>query len=158
MPAIVILDTGPLSNCVVRVSDKPGASPTPSQDCRRWLTACERGGVQILVPAIAYYEVLREVERRTATGQGRRLREYCFQPDRFIPLTTSQLELAAALWGRARRTGLSTASGAALDRDVILCAQVQSLGVSPSDYVVATTNTRHLTHFVHAQEWQDISP
>jgi hypothetical protein len=158
MPAIIVLDTGPLSNCVVRVSSKPGASPSPAQACRQWLTACERGGALILVPAIAYYEVLREIERRAALSQGQRLRQYCFQPDRFIPLTTAQLELAAVLWGQARRTGLPTASAAALDADVILCAQVQSLGLSLGDYVVATTNAGHLTRFVHAREWPDIAP
>ncbi len=78
MPAIIILDTGPLSNCVVRVSNKPGAPPTPSQACRKWLTACERHGATILVPAIAYYEALREIERRTALSQGQRLKQYCF--------------------------------------------------------------------------------
>lgn len=62
------------------------------------------------------------------------------------------------LWGQTRRTGVPTASDDALDGDVILCAQVQSLGVSPADYVVATTNTRHLTLFVNAVEWQNITP
>jgi len=110
------------------------------------------------VPAIAYYESLREIERWTATGQGRRLRQYCFQPGRFIPLTTAHLDLAAMLWAQARRDGTPTASDSALDGDVILCAQVQSLGASPAEYVVATTNTKHLTRFVHAVEWQNISP
>jgi hypothetical protein len=75
--------------------------------------ACERLDpvvwlAMILVPAVAYYEVPREIERRTATSQGQRLRQYCFQPDRFIPLTTAQLELAAALWGQARGAGIPT--------------------------------------------------
>ena len=75
MPAIIVLDTGSLSNCVVQVSGDPGSLPTPSQACRQRLTACERQGAAILVPAIAYYRSLREIERRTATGQGRRLRQ-----------------------------------------------------------------------------------
>ena len=158
MPAVIVLDTGPLSNCVVPVGAKPGTPPTPAQACRMWLAACERAGAAILVPAIAYYEVLREIERRAATGQRRRLTQYCFQADRFIPLTTAHLERAAALWGQARRTGVPTAGDAALDGDVILCAQVQSLGLSPADYVVATTNTTHLTRFVNAIEWQRIAP
>ena len=52
-------------------------------------------GATILVPAMAYYEVLREIERRTAINQRHRLKQYCFQPDRFMPLTTAQLDLAA---------------------------------------------------------------
>lgn len=158
MPAIIVLDTGPLSNCVLPLSSRPHMPPTPAQACRQWLTACERAGATILVPAIAYYEVLREIERRAATSQRRRLRQYVFQPGRFIPLTTAQLELAAALWGQARRAGVPTADNAALDADLILCAQVQSLNLSPAVYVVATTNTRHLIRFVHAVEWQHITP
>jgi hypothetical protein len=158
MPPIIILDTGPLSNCVVQVSSKPGAPPTSSRACRQWLTACERHGATILVPAIAYYEALREIERRTAAVQGRRLKQFCFQPDRFIPLTTLQLDLAAVLWGQTRRTGIPTAGNDALDGDVILCAQVRSLGLGSADYVVATTNTRHLGLFVNAVEWQQITP
>ncbi|HVA92937.1 MAG TPA: nucleic acid-binding protein [Chloroflexota bacterium] len=158
MPPIIILDTGPLSNCVVQVSSKPGVPSTPSQACRKWLTACERDGATILVSAIAYYEALREIERRIATNQGRRLKQYCFQPGRFIPLTMAQLDLAAELWGQTRRIGVPTAGDAALDGDVILCAQVRSLGLASANYVVATTNTRHLAIFVNAVEWQNIIP
>jgi predicted nucleic acid-binding protein len=158
MPFIIILDTGPLSNCVVPISNLSGMPPTPSQACRLWLTTCEHAGATILVPAIAYYEVLREIERRTATAQKNRLQRYCFQPGRFIPLTTAQLNLAAQLWGQARRTGTPTANDAALDGDMILCAQAQSLGISPADYVVATTNPAHLIRFVNAAQWQHITP
>jgi hypothetical protein len=158
MPTIIVLDTGPLSNCVVPISSNSGAPSSPSQACRQWIGACERAGATILVPAIAYYEVLREIERRNASSQRRRLQQYCFQPGRFIPLTTAQLELAAELWGEARRAGIPTASAASVDGDVILCAQVQSLGVAQLDYVVATTNTRHLSRFVNAVEWQGIVP
>jgi hypothetical protein len=158
MPALIVLDTGPLSNCVLPISTRLGTPPTLSHSCRLWLTACERAGATILVPAIAYCEVLREIERRAATSQRRRLQAYSFQPGRFIPLTTAQLDLAAALWGQARRSGVPTASDAALDADVILCAQVQSLSLAPADYVVATTNPRHLTRFVHAAAWQQITP
>ena len=95
MPAIIILDTGVLSNCVVQVVPLPGGVLTPSQRCRQWLAECELRGAVIFVPAITYYETLREIERRQATLQRRRLVEYCFQPSRFIPLTTTHLESAA---------------------------------------------------------------
>jgi predicted nucleic acid-binding protein len=120
--------------------------------------ACEYAGATILVPGIAYYEVLREIERRTATAQKTRLQRYCFQPGRFIPLTTAQLDLAAQVWGEARRGGTPTANDAALDGDMILYAQAQSLGLSSADYVVATTNPAHLTRFVNATEWQHVTP
>jgi hypothetical protein len=156
-PPFIILDTGPLSNCVVKIG-KSSASLSVSEQCRQWLTDCERGGATILVPAIAYYEVLREVERRGATAQRQRLRDYCFQAGRFIPLTTTHLETAAILWGQARNTGLALADDTALDGDTILCAQVQSLGIATTDYIVATTNTKHLKTFVSVAEWQDITP
>ncbi|MGH2344773.1 MAG: nuclease [Chloroflexota bacterium] len=110
------------------------------------------------MPAIAYYEALREIERRAAANQGLRLKQFCFQPGRFIPLTTLQLDMAAVLWGQTRRTGVPTAADDALDGDVILCAQVRSLGLGSVDYVVATANVRHLTLFVNAVEWQHITP
>ena len=58
-----------------------------------------------------------------------------------------------AIVAQGCRTGVSTASDDALDGDVILRAQVRSLGVTSADYVVATTNTRHLTLFVNTVEW-----
>ncbi len=46
----------------------------------------------------------------------------------------------------------------ALDADVILCAQTLSLGLAPSDFVVATTNPGHLAQFVPCEEWTKITP
>src|SRR5262249_21737559 len=60
MPAIILLDTGPLSHCVVAPARR-GQPPTLSQQCRAWITDCERAGALLLVPAIAYYEALREI-------------------------------------------------------------------------------------------------
>lgn len=158
MSSIIILDTGVLSNCVVQIKTQHSTPLTPSEACRQWLTDCEQNGATILVPAIIYYETLREIERRKATTQRRRLVEYCFMPSRFIPLTTTHLESAALLWAQSRHRGTPTGSNDALDGDTILCAQVQSLGLSAADYVVATTNTKHLAQFVNVEEWQNITP
>jgi predicted nucleic acid-binding protein len=158
IPPYIILDTGPLSNCVVRIGQGNGASLSLSEQCRQWLTECESEGASILVPAITYYEVLREIERRGATAQRQRLRDYSFQAGRFIPLTTSHLEIAASLWAQARNSGNPTANDTSLDGDILLCAQVQSLQLPLTDYVVATTNTKHLQRFVNAAEWQSIVP
>ena len=99
------------------------------------------------------------MERRKAVKQIERLKEFAFTlPDRFLPLTTAHLESAAQLWGQARNAGLATASNEALDGDVILAAQVLSLGLSSSDYVVATSNVSHLARFVTTAEWQTIVP
>jgi predicted nucleic acid-binding protein len=158
MPQVIILDTGPLSNCVVNRMPDAGEPLSPSQACRLWLTECENRGATVLVPAIAYYEVLREIERREATAQRQRLQTYCFAPGRFIPLATAHLESAARLWAQARKTGTPTASDNALDGDTILCAQVLSLNLPDTQYVVATTNPKHLGQFVRVEEWQNINP
>jgi len=65
---------------------------------------------------------------------------------------------AAQLWATARNTGNQTAEDTALDGDMIVCAQALSLGLPASDYVVATTNTKHLSVFVHAAAWRTIVP
>ena len=156
MPRTIFLDTGVLSNCVVPISASP--TLTLSEQCRRWLIDCEHNGADILVPSIAYYETLREIERRQAEIQRKRLVEYCFMAGRFIPVTTRHLEEAARLWAHARLSGAPTANDAALDGDMILCAQVLSLKLPDTDYIVATTNTKHLKLFVQADDWQNIQP
>ena len=158
MPSIIILDTGPLSNSAIPFA-KRGNSPTLSQQCRQWIRDCELNGTVLLVPAICYYEALRELKRRNAASKISRLQEFVFSvPGRYIPLTTAHLEMAAQMWGEARNAGIPTASDAALDADVILCAQALSLGLSSSDYIVATTNIGHLSRFVPCDEWTNINP
>ncbi len=112
----------------------------------------------LLVPAIAYYETLRELKRRSARTQIARLKRFSLPTDRLIPLTTPQLELAARLWAEARRAGTPTAREEALDVDAIVAAQALSLGLHESEYVVATTNPAHLSRYVPAQLWTDLAP
>lgn len=153
----IVLDAFPLSNCVVTINRR-GTLLTLSEECRQWLTDCERSGATILIPAIVYYEELRELERRKAYKKIARFQEYCFQSGRFIPLTTGHLEKAAQLWGFARQSGKQTADDKALDADVILSSQVLSLEMTSKEYIVATTNVKHLQQYVNADEWQNIEP
>jgi len=116
-------------------------------------------GSVLLVPAIAYYEEVREMEMRQASRQISRLQNFYFDPARFIPLTTDHLTHAAALWGQARRQGQPTSDRHALDGDVILAAQVLSLGLPSGQFIVATRNVQHLVRFgLPAEEWQNIAP
>lgn len=155
MARTIILDSFPLS-CVGK---SRGAAPTLTDHCRQWIRDCVLAGNSILVPAIIYYEVLRELERLGAAAQIVRLRSFCFQePKRFLSLTTPHLEDAAQLWAQSRNTGLPTGSEDALDGDVLLCAQVLSLGLISEDYVVATTNVKHLAPFVNCELWSNITP
>jgi predicted nucleic acid-binding protein len=151
---IVLLDTFPAS-CVAK---RPGSRPSLADRCHDWVDECEQKAHPVLVPALAYYEALREFERRQAAMQAERLKQYCLDPARFIPLTTEHLTLAARLWGETRRGGRSTASGDSLDGDVLLAAQALSLGLSPGEYVVATTNVSHLSRFVPAVDWTTFTP
>lgn len=153
MKRVIVLDSFPLS-CVGK---QQGRSSTLTDRCRNWVIDAIRAGYSVRVPAIVYYEVLRELERLNATAQIVRLKAFLFtDPQRFIPLTTEHLERAASLWAQSRNTGISRANDSALDGDVLLCAQALGLGLTPEDFVVATTNVRHLSSLVPAQAWDEI--
>jgi predicted nucleic acid-binding protein len=151
---IIVLDTFPASS----TGKRPGTSPTLLDHCRRWIEDCEAAGHRILVPAISYYEALRELELRQAATQIARLQAFCLQPRRFIPLTTQQLETAAQLWAQSRRAGRPNADPQALDGDVILAAQALSLGIAAPELIVATTNPAHLSRLVPCDVWTNNHP
>ncbi len=157
MPDTIILDTGPLSNCVVSPA-KPNQAATESQQCRQWLDDCEATGRQLIIPAIAYYEALRELELRAAVSQIQRLRHFCLNPNRFLSSTNYHLEFAAQLWAKARKAGKPTADRKSLDADVILAAQALSLGLSSSEFIIATTNPSHIAQFAACDLWTNIRP
>ena len=150
---ILFLDTFLVSSTSKRAS----TPQTLSDQCQAWILASEEKGHRILIPGICYYEALRELEMRQAVRQIERLKDFCLQPSRFIPITREHLDAAAVLWGQSRRLGRSTADPKALDGDVILCAQVLSFDLPASDYLVATTNRKHLAPFVSCDDWVNIS-
>ena len=152
---IIVLDTFPTGS----VSKRPGgANLTVSDLCHQWINECEAAGHRILVPAISYYETLRELEQRQAARQIIRLKAFCLDPIHALALTTEHLELAARLWGQSRRGGLPTADRNALDGDSILAAQALSLGNDPPGLIVATTNPAHISRYVAADLWTNIDP
>ncbi len=156
MPRVIVLDTFPLSNMARREAAQP---TTVGEKCRQWVNSCLAAGNLVVAPSICYFEVLREMERLGATAQIERLKTFCFAaPNRFLSITDTHLESAAKLWAQARQNGTPTASPDALDVDVILAAQTLSLGLSPHEYVVATTNVGHLAQFVSAEGWMGIAP
>lgn len=155
MARAIVLDSFPLS-CMGKRRSSPASL---ADQCQQGVIDCIVAGHLIYAPAIAYYETLRELERLKASSQIARLRQFCFvEPERFIVLQTAQLEAAAQLWAQARQTGQPTADAQALDGDVILAAQARSLGLSDTEYVIATTNTAHLSRFVPAADWTQIVP
>jgi predicted nucleic acid-binding protein len=111
----------------------------------------------VIIPAIVYYELKRELLRANKTLSVARLEAFATTtPGRYLPLSDEALRLAARLWANARQQGRPTADFKDLDIDVILAAQALSFGPAPSDVVVATSNPRHLSQFITAQNWNDI--
>jgi predicted nucleic acid-binding protein len=149
----ILLDSGPLG-LVTHRKGVPGAD-----DCRQWVAACLDHGARILVPAIADYEVRRELARANRSAGLARLDAFnTAEPDRYLPLTDAALRLAATLWARARQQGKPTADPRELDCDVVLAAQALTLAPTSSRIVVATMNIGHLSQFVAAALWTDIDP
>jgi hypothetical protein len=154
----IALDAYPLGNATV-THVRRGSIPTSSQECKQWIDDCEQAGAIMLVPAIAYYEEVRELELRRATGQIARLQHYCFDSKRFVPLSTKDLSQAAKLWAQVRQAGQPTTDRHALDGDAILAAQILNLGLPKNDVVIVTKNPKHFMRFgLATEEWQNIQP
>lgn len=151
MTRYIVFDSGPLG----LVLQQPGY---PQADaCRQWIMHHLAAGRRVVLPEIIDYEIRRELLRLNKRAAIQLLDDFIIaEPDRFLPLTSADLRLAAQLWADARRAGMPTSDPHALDIDVILAAQVQNMGVPRDDVVVATSNVRHLARFVPAQEWPSI--
>ena len=122
-----------------------------------WLIDCLSNGDTVLVPAIVYYEIRRELLRaRKASGLARLDAFVQIDPNRYLALSDEALRLAAELWAPARQQGRPTSSGLDLDIDVILAAQALALGVG-TEVIVVTTNPRHLRQFVEARLWNEVT-
>lgn len=105
-----------------------------------------------------YYELKRELLRAKKTFSAGRLDAFVnATPGRYLPLSDEALRLAAELWAKSRQEGQPTADAKALDVDVILAAQALSFGAPGGDVTIATTNAKHLSPFVAAGTWNDIS-
>jgi len=74
----------------------------------------------------------------------------------YLPLTTATMRRAAEYWAAARQAGVPTAGPAEIDADVILAAQADTLG--EPNTIVATANLGHLSRFVRAELWPNITP
>ncbi len=153
MSRVIGLDTGPLG-----LLTNPKKSPEVIA-CVAWALTLLEEGHRLVVPAIADFELRRELERAGKTRGLRLLDEWnAARADRYLSVTDSSLRLAARLWGQARNAGTPTADPKELDGDVLIAAQMLDLGLPLSDFVVATTNVGHLSQFVPAALWTDIAP
>ena len=150
MSRILVLDSSPLGLLthpqrtadVIEISD--------------WVSAALRRGSRILVPAIIYYELKRELLRARKESGIRRLDAFTDAvPGRYLPLTDEALRLGAELWARSRQAGRATAHPEAIDIDAMLAAQALSCGVALYNVVVVTTNPKHLSQFVATMHWKE---
>ena len=150
MSRFVVLDSGPL-----------GLLTHPQRNAEvvaitEWLSRCLLRGQRVIIPAIVYYELKRELLRAGKSFGVARLEAFASRtPGRYLPLSDEALRLAAELWAKARQQGRPTAEDKALDGDVILAAQAMTLGAA--DVVIATTNVGHLSRFAPAALWTDIT-
>ena len=154
MSRFLVLDSGPL-----------GLLTHPQRNAEvvaitEWLSRrCLLSGHRVIIPAIVYYELKRELLRASKIFGVVRLDTFASAtPGRYLPLSDEALRLAAELWAKARQRGRPTADAKDLDIDVILAAQALSFGPAPSDVVVATSNAKHLSQFITAQNWSEILP
>ena len=115
-----------------------------------WLDGRLAAGEEVFVAEIADYEARRELLRAGKGNSVRRL-DALIPTLTYLPLSTQMMRRAAELWALARNQGLPTAPPEALDADVILAAQAESVGA-----LVATENVGHLSRFVSARHWRNI--
>jgi len=146
---LVLLDAGPLG----LVTNPKGSDD--SRRCKAWLAGLVTGGVRIMVPEGADFEVRRGLFLEGKRGGIDRL-DKLGQQAGYLPVTFAVWRRAAEMWARARRGGYATAEDAALDCDVILAAQAELAAEDGFDVTVATTNVGHLGRFVDARTWETI--
>jgi predicted nucleic acid-binding protein len=151
MSRFVFLDSGPLGLLT---------NPRPSRDvinCVSWLQNLLAAGVNMVVPEIVDYELRRELLLGNKQ-QGLRRLQSLHQALNYMPLDTLVMRRAAGLWAATRKRGLAFADPKALDVDVILAAQALGVVDAGHDVTVATTNVRHLSLLIEAEEWNTILP
>ncbi len=123
----------------------------------KWSVACVTAGHYLYVPEVIDYELRREMLRAGKTKSLAKLDSFKTTL-RYLPITTATMLRAADLWASARRSGLPTGDPKRLDIDVILAAQALTLAVPVADLMIATTNVSHLSRFVAADLWTNITP
>jgi predicted nucleic acid-binding protein len=151
----IFLDSSPLG-----LLSKPTANAEVAA-ITQWAMNCLAAGHRIYIPEVIDYELRRELPRSGKTTSVAKLDSLAglFW---YLPVTTNAMRRAANLWAWARNTGIPTGDPKKLDIDVILAAQALTqadlLGVSGPDAVIATANVGHLSRFIAADLWTNITP
>ncbi len=150
MSKLIVLDAGPLG-----LVSNPNVSPR-AEACRDWVEALLAQGDQVVVSEVADYEVRRELLRANKTAGIARL-DILKTKLAYASITPPVMLKAAELWAQARQMGRPTAHHQSLDADAIIAAQAALLIADGHEVVVATNNVSHLSLFVPAARWQDIT-
>ena len=154
MNNIIVLDTGPLS----MISNAKVTNA--NRDIKNWIKWQLAENVIVALPEIADYELRRELLLYGRKASISTLDTFgnIFE---FLPFTRETTLKAAALWADVRQRGLPTADPAALNGDVLLAAQALGapdfLKVPDAEVIVVTDNINHLSRFVKAKSWRELS-
>jgi predicted nucleic acid-binding protein len=149
---IIVLDAGPLGLACMR----PG---TPVVDaCRAWLAAIAAAGADVVIPAVADYEVRRELVRINARVKLQNLDDLAARFG-LVDVSAEAFRRAAELWAVVRNLGRPTAGDEALDADAVIAGVAATIGGPGDTVTIATNNVRHLGRFpgVDAREWATIT-
>jgi predicted nucleic acid-binding protein len=153
MSLTIFLDAGPLG-----LVTNPKKTPD-TVAAAQWIFDMEAAGHRFVVPAIADFEVRRELVRAGKLRGIARLNAFnAAESYRFLSVTDSALLLGANLWAAARNAGTATADPKELDGDVLIAAQAIDTGVPTAEFVIATVNVGHLARFAPADLWTNIKP
>jgi predicted nucleic acid-binding protein len=161
MTTVILLDAGPLG----LVTHPAGGED--ARLCKEWFEDELASGSRICIPAIADYEVRRELVRAGRRKSIEKLDDLIHQIS-YIPLLEETIRTAAELWADANRKGLPTAPPASLDADCLLAAQARTFlslnrshrwvkltrdeRVQGVNVVIATTNAGHLGRYANVIE------
>ncbi|NEO88974.1 MAG: type II toxin-antitoxin system VapC family toxin [Moorea sp. SIO3G5] len=149
MSKVIVLNSAPVG----LITNPKGAGL--SLQCQEWFSNLFDRGYDVVLPEIIDYEIRREL-LRSNKGSGIKKLNRLKAEIIYLPITTEVMLKAAELWAEVRKKGKPTADPKALDGDVILAAQAILVTNSGYEVTVATNNTKHLSLFVDAREWQEI--
>jgi predicted nucleic acid-binding protein len=155
MNTIILLDSTP-----VGLITNPRKNEQ-AQQCQLWFDRHIYEDDTFILPEIVDYEIRRELLRANKLAgleKLDRLKSLIF----YLPITTEVMLKAAELWAETRKKGKPTADSGSLDGDVILAAQALSLQKTlllnnhENEVIIATSNKKHLSLFIKAENWQEI--
>ena len=143
-PTAIILDEEPLSLLTMRRGHPKAVT------CKAWYAALEGAGHRFYVPEIADYELRRELIRSGKTASLARLDAFnAAEPDRYLALTTVEVQEAARLWAQARNQNRGGAPPEALDGDCLIAAQARLIVPdNPFMEVIVATSNLILPRFI----------